>query len=118
MVKQYAKQTWKKLSSPQARANYKKAGAALGRAGNYASQYATKTNNALDNIVGTRDPSPRGKLSGVALPKGYTVKRVPTIVSGPRGHSIFYETKLVKTNGKRKTPVKKKKPTNTRKKRR
>ena len=107
--KKYAKKTWKGLTSEKAKATYKSAGKTISKVGARTSKYFADTNRSLDRTVGTRDPNP-GQLAGVALPKGYKIKKVPKIIKGPRGYSIFEETQLVRIN-----PVKRRKVTTKRK---
>lgn len=73
-AKKYGKDAWKKLTSPKAKAAYKKAGKNIAGFGHKAHVYVKKTNNALDEIVGTYDNSPKGKLAGVKAKKPKKVK--------------------------------------------
>ena len=109
-IKKYTKKAWKGLTSEKAKATYKSTGKTISKFGAKTSRYFKRTNRSLDRIVGTRDPNP-GKLTGVALPKGYTIKKIPKIIKGPKGYSIYEENRLVRINSSRRRKViKKKKP--------
>ena len=69
--KKTAKKAWKGLTSEKAKVGYMKIGTAIKVGGQKTAIYFERTNKALDGIVGTRDPSPKGRLAGVAVPRGY-----------------------------------------------
>ena len=107
--KKSMKKAWKGLTSEKARVGYMKTGSAIKVGGQKVARYFEGTNRALDEVIGTRYPSP-GQLAGVALPKGYKIKVVPKIIQGPRGYSVFQERQLVRIGDqpkKRKKKVKK-----------
>jgi hypothetical protein len=67
--KKYAKGAWKGLTSEKAKAGYKSTGRTISKVGKFTAVYFEKMNKNLDNVVGTHDPNPRGRLSGVKLKK-------------------------------------------------
>lgn len=66
-IKKYTKKTWKTLTSPKAKATYIAAGKTAAKVGRYTANYFDNMNKNLDNVVGTRDPNPRGRLAGVKV---------------------------------------------------
>ena len=73
--KKSMRKAWTGLTSEKAKVGYMKVGIALKTSGQVASKYFRDTNRELDRIVGTRDPNP-GKLTGVAVPRGYQLVRI------------------------------------------
>ena len=69
------KRAWEGLTSEKAKVGYMRVGTAMKTGGQMASKYFRDTNRELDRIVGNRDPNP-GKLTGVAVPRGYKLVRV------------------------------------------
>ena len=65
--KKNAKKAWKGLTSPKAKARYKATGKTISKVGKFTAGYFEKMNKNLDNVVGTRDPNPRGRLAGVKV---------------------------------------------------
>ena len=65
--KKYTKKTWKGLTSEKAKATYKSTGKTISKVGKFTAGYFEKMNRNLDNVVGTRDPNPRGRLAGVKV---------------------------------------------------
>lgn len=68
-MRKYAKKTWKTLTSPKTKATYKSAGKTFSKAAKFTARYFDNMNKNLDNVVGTRDPYPRGRLTGVKIKK-------------------------------------------------
>ena len=73
--KKSMKKAWMGLTSEKAKVGYMRVGTAMKTGGQMASKYFRDTNRELDRIVGTRDPNP-GKLTGVAVPRGYKLVRI------------------------------------------
>jgi len=65
--KKYAKKAWKGLTSEKAKATYKSAGKTISKVGKATGRYFDNMNKNLDNVVGTCDPNPRGRVSGVKV---------------------------------------------------
>jgi len=66
-IKKYTKKAWEGLTSPKAKATYKATGKTISKVGRFTTTYFNNMNKNLDNVVGTCNPNPRGKLAGVKV---------------------------------------------------
>ena len=101
------KKFWKKATSPQAKAGYKKAWDATSRGASRVGTYSQGLNRGLDSALG-HAPS----QSGFRVPPGYMLKKTPKIVKTANGHIVTYDVQVVKIGSevkkvKRKTTKKK-----------
>ena len=76
-LKKTGKKIWKGLTSQKTKDNYKKTINAMSKLGAGTANYFERANRSLDRVVGTHDPGP-GRLTGVALPKGYKLVKIRT----------------------------------------
>jgi len=98
------KKTWKRATSPEAKAKYKKAWDATSRGASKVGGYAQRTSSGLDSVIGINRPQ-----SGFRVPPGYMLKKTPKIIKTPNGHIITYDIQVVKIGSEIKKPRKKRK---------
>jgi len=101
------KKFWKKATSPQAKAGYKKAWDVTSRGASRVGTYSQGLSRGLDSALG-QTPS----QSGFRVPPGYMLKKTPKIVKTANGHIVTYDVQVVKIGSevkkvKRKTTKKK-----------
>ena len=101
------KRAWKKATSPEAKAGYKKAWDATSRGASRVGTYSQGLNRGLDSALGHSQPQ-----NGFRVPPGYMLKKTPKIIKTPNGHIITYDIQVVKIGSevkkvKRKTTKKK-----------
>lgn len=98
------KKTWKKLTSQEAKAKYKKAWDTTSRGAQSVAGYAQRTNVGLDRAIGIGTT----QQSGFRVPPGYMLKRTPKIIKTPNGHIIAYDVQVVKIGSENIKPKKRK----------
>jgi len=96
------KKTWGRITSPEAKAKYKKAWETTSRGAQSVAGYAQRTNAGLDQAIGIGSP----QQSGFRVPPGYVLKRTPKIVKTPNGHIITYDVSVVKIGSENAKPRK------------
>ena len=103
-LKRKIKKTWGTITSPKAKKTYAQIGRSASKFGQRSAMYFERANRGIDRVVGTYDPNV-GRLTGVALPKGYKIATIPKVIKGPRGYTVIEEKQLVKIKQHRK-PIK------------
>jgi hypothetical protein len=94
-LKRKVKKTWGAITSPKAKKTYAQIGRSVSKFGQRSAIYFERANRGIDRVVGTHNPNV-GRLTGVALPKGYKIETIPKVIKGPRGYMVIEERQLVK----------------------
>ena len=85
------KNIWKKATSPQAKAGYKRAWDATSKGASRVGTYSQGLSRGLDSAMG-QTPS----QGGFRVPPGYMIKKTPKIIKTATGHIITYDIQVVK----------------------